>query len=563
MAEAGDEPSGIASSAAERGAGGPGWRVTYRPYPELFRSANDPLHIVRALAELGELEVTADFSALPALEDLEPEECHLAWILRLRGAVEREQVVEAFAWVEDLCVLDVAPLEPEDGVEGADGEPALAPVTSPVSGESAITRKDAHGGESPPAPAAAPKAGPESGGGSIRVSTEKIDKLINLVGELVITQSMLNRFGEAPDSTALEGLQDGLNQLARHTRELQENVMQIRMLPIRTCFNRFPRLVRDLSAKLGKEVELTMAGEQTELDKTVLEKITDPLVHLVRNALDHGIETPEARGAAGKPPTGTLHLEAYHEGGNIIIEVSDDGAGLPRRKLLEKARARGLVGEGEAPTDEQVDNLIFHPGFSTAGQVSDVSGREVGMDVVRRNIHDLGGSVSIHSEEGRGSRLTIRLPLTLAILDGQLVRVGTQTYVVPIVSIVESLQVRPELVRSISGRTELFSLRDAFIPILRLYRICGSAPDSERLEDGLLVVVEAERTPVGLFVDELLGQQQVVIKSLETNFGLVPGVSGATILGDGTVALILDVPGLVSRAVALDGSAPRRLAAVA
>jgi len=381
--------------------------------------------------------------------------------------------------------------------------------------------------------------------GSIRVSTTKVDHLINLVGELVITQSMLSRFADGCDPAELDKLRDGLTQLTRNTRELQESVMQIRMLPISFAFNRFPRLVHDLSRKLGKKVELKLSGEGTELDKTVLEKISDPLVHLVRNALDHGLEKPEVRIAAGKSEIGTIELAAFHEGGNIIIDVKDDGGGLNRARILKRARERGLLSADAELTEDQIHNLIFAAGFSTAETISEVSGRGVGMDVVRRNINDLGGHVQIHSAEGKGSTIRIRLPLTLAILDGQLVRVGAETYVISLVAIVETIQAQRERLNSIPGGAQLFRLREEYIPVVRLYDLFGVEPDSRAVEDGLLVVVESESRRFGLLVDDLLAQQQVVIKSLESNFRQVRGVAGATILGDGTVALIVDVPGLV------------------
>ena len=388
----------------------------------------------------------------------------------------------------------------------------------------------------------------KSGGeaSSIRVSIDKVDELINTVGELVITQSMLGQFGEVEDlnNTHLEKMRDGLAQLERNTRELQEAVMRIRMLPISFTFQRFPRLVHDLSAQLGKQVELKMSGEHTELDKTVMEKIGDPLVHLVRNSMDHGIETPEKRREANKPETGVVHLNAYHQGGNIVIEIIDDGAGLNTEKILAKAKSQGLITDSENMTEEQINDLIFNPGFSTADEVSDVSGRGVGMDVVRRNIRSLGGTVDLKSTQGEGSTFTIRLPLTLAILDGQLVRVGKETYIIPLVSIVESVQLDESKINIVSGRGEVYKLRDDFIPIVRLYHIFSIPFDMNDDERGLLVVVEADGEKIALFVDELLGQQQVVIKSLETNFKKVEGLSGATILGDGTVALILDVKGL-------------------
>jgi two-component system chemotaxis sensor kinase CheA len=383
---------------------------------------------------------------------------------------------------------------------------------------------------------------------SIRVSIDKVDELINMVGELVITQSMLSQLGEGEEfgENEIEKLKDGLMQLERNTREMQENVMRIRMLPISFVFQRFPRLVHDLSGKLDKKIELVLSGESTELDKTVMEKIGDPLVHLVRNSLDHGIETPEARIDAGKPEIGEIHLNAYHEGGNIVIEITDDGAGLNLEKILSKAKSSGLAGDNDNLSDEEIADLIFRPGFSTADVVSDVSGRGVGMDVVRRNIRALGGTVDVKTQAGKGSVFTIRLPLTLAILDGQSVVIGDEVYIVPLVAIMESIQVDTALVSGITGQAEVYRLRDEYIPIVKLCDVFNVKPLHENMEDGLLVVVEAEGKKVALLVDDLLGQQQVVIKSLETNFKSIEGISGATILGDGTVALILDVTGLIT-----------------
>jgi two-component system chemotaxis sensor kinase CheA len=382
--------------------------------------------------------------------------------------------------------------------------------------------------------------------GSIRVSVEKIDELMNTVGELVITQAMLSQLGSKLEGNTAEKLRAGLAQLERNMRELQESVMRVRMLPINVVFSRFPRMVRDLAQRLGKQVDLKLTGEQTELDKTVLEKIGDPLVHLVRNSIDHGIEMPEKRTAAGKSPAGTVHLDACHRGGNIAVEVSDDGGGLDKNRILAKAKERGLVGANDVLTDEQIYELIFLPGFSTAEKTTDVSGRGVGMDVVRRNIKELGGKIELRSEYGKGSRTIITLPLTLAIVDGQSVSVGGETYIVPLISIVESMQLKASSVSRLSGRGEVFSFRGYYLPIIRLHELFGIEPRTRVLDEGLVVVAEGEgHQRIGLFVDDLLGQQQVVIKSLEANYGHVEGVSGATILGDGSVALILDIPGLI------------------
>jgi two-component system chemotaxis sensor kinase CheA len=369
-----------------------------------------------------------------------------------------------------------------------------------------------------------------------------------MVGELVITQSMLEQIGgKISDNCYITQLRDGLSQLERNTRELQESVMRIRMLPISFSFNRFPRLVHDLSLQLDKQVELKLSGEHTELDKTVLEKMSDPLVHLVRNALDHGIETPAQRLAAGKPEIGQINLHAFHQGGNIIIQISDDGAGFDLEKIRAKAIQKDLLNPEDSPTDEQLYNFIFQPGFSTVTQVSDLSGRGVGMDVVRRNIRALGGTIEVSSKLGVGSTFSIRLPLTLAILDGQLVRVGQYIYILSLLSIIESLRVKPAKVSSLVGCAEVYRLRDEYIPILRLYELFDITPSTTKLDKGLLVITEGDGKKIGLFVDELLSQQQIVIKSLESNYKKVQGISAATILGDGSVALILDVAGLIQR----------------
>ena len=549
-----DSPGGDPAESISEYINDAGWRIQFRPHHHFFRTGNDPYRILRELAAFGHLEVKADISALPSFLEMDPEECYLAWDLVLHGKTSRAEIDEIFAWVEGDCDLLI--------------EPIAAPNQT-ASPKTTIERRRAD--EKSASLVTERRAGQDrrSEGESIRVSIEKIDTIINMVGELVITQSMLSEVGamvHGLNDAALENLRDGLAQLERNTRELQEGVMRIRMLPISFAFSRFPRLVHDLSSKLGKKVELKLSGEQTELDKTVMEKIGDPLVHLVRNALDHGIEAPDARRAQDKPEVGQIHLEAYHQGGNIVIEVSDDGAGLNRQRIAAKARERGLLAEGVELDEERILDLIFDPGFSTAESVSDVSGRGVGMDVVRRNIRDLGGNVEVSSQPGQGSRFTIRLPLTLAILDGQLVRVGDQVYVAPLVSIVESLQVRAERINAVAGRGEVYRLRDEYIPIMDLRRMFGIDTANSTLSGSLLVVVEGEGKKLGLVVDDLLGQQQVVIKSLETNFRPVACISGATILGDGTVALILDAGQLVNAAcgnAAYEDSASDKVTAAA
>jgi two-component system, chemotaxis family, sensor kinase CheA len=381
---------------------------------------------------------------------------------------------------------------------------------------------------------------------TLRVSVEKVDQLINLVGELVITQAMLAQNTTGLDPAVYQQLAAGLADLDRNTRDLQESVMSIRMIPMSVVFSRFPRMLRDLAAKLGKKVDFVTLGEATELDKGLVEKITDPLTHLVRNSCDHGIESPADRLAKGKPETGTITLSASHQGGSIVIEVRDDGRGLSREKLIKKARERGIHAP-DSMSDQEVWGLIFAPGFSTAEVVTDVSGRGVGMDVVKKNITSLGGSVEIDSAEGYGMRVSVRLPLTLAIMDGMSVGVGEEVYILPLSSVVESFQVQPDMVKTIGGSGRVVSVRDEYMPVLELEHVFSVPRFDFEHVSGIMVVVEAEGGRIALLVDELLGQQQVVVKNLEANYRKVNDVSGATIMGDGRVALILDVGSLVRR----------------
>jgi two-component system chemotaxis sensor kinase CheA len=381
---------------------------------------------------------------------------------------------------------------------------------------------------------------------TLRVSVEKVDQLINLVGELVITQAMLAQNSRSLDPVVYQQLVSGLTDLDRNTRDLQEAVMSIRMIPMSTVFSRFPRMLRDLANKLGKKVELVTQGEATELDKGLVEKITDPLTHLVRNSCDHGVEMPADRLAKGKPEVGTITLAASHQGGSIVIEVRDDGRGLSREKLLSKAREKGI----DAPdtmTDSEVWGLIFAPGFSTADEVTDVSGRGVGMDVVKKNITSLGGTVEIDSAEGYGMRVAVRLPLTLAIMDGMSVGVGEEVYILPLSSVVESFQVSTEMIKTVGGSGRVVEVRDEYMPVIELEKVFEVPRFDWEHNSGIMVVVEAESGRVAVLVDELLGQQQVVVKNLESNYRKVNDVSGATIMGDGRVALILDVASLVRR----------------
>jgi two-component system chemotaxis sensor kinase CheA len=563
-APAAAEPSAAATPAAPvavAAAGAGEWRISVKPLENMLSRGNEPLALFAALAEHGELSVEASVEEIPPLATLDPHRCYVHWQLGLKSTASKEQIAEAFEWVEGDCDYTIAPAgTAAPAAPSAAAAPAVAPAdTPPAAPPPAAAASAAAATPAAEAPAAAKAASKTeaSGGGdasSIRVATQKLDELINTVGEVVITQSMLAQLGALAEGPSAERLRSGLAQLERNVRELHESVMRVRMLPIGSAFSRFPRLVRDVAQRLGKQIDLKLTGEHTELDKTVLERIGDPLVHLVRNSVDHGIEMPDERVAAGKSAAGTVHLEAFHRGSAIIIEVSDDGKGLDCERILAKARSRGLIGPSETPSEEAIFELIFLPGFSTAEQTTDLSGRGVGMDVVRRNIKALGGKIDIRSTRGKGSRFTISLPLTLAIVDGQSVCVGEETYIVPLVSIVESLQIKASGVNRLSNAGEVISFRGDYLPLLRLHDLFGVEPRSRAVQEGLVVVAEGDGQRVGLFVDDLRGQQQVVIKSLERNYGQVPGVSGATILGDGSVALILDVAGLIR-------SASRRAAA--
>src|ERR1035441_2159996 len=492
------------------------YRVHFRPAADIFSQVMDPLLILRDLAKIGEsTEIELDLKTLPALADLDPEHCYLAWKLRGKTANAVEEIRDIFAFVEDGA---------EIRVEAEESKTGPAAPAAPVAAVAAV--------QTPPRDA------------SIRVATSKVDKLVDLVGELVIAQSMAHEIVHNFSGVRLAELQEAVAQMERHIRELQERVMSVRMLPIGHIFGRFPRLVRDLSIQLSKNVRLEMAGEDTELDKGVVEQMSDPLTHLIRNSIDHGIEPGEERVRNGKPEQGLIRLEAFHQAGSVIVEISDDGRGLDAGRIRRKAIERGLIAESDALTEAQIGDLIFSAGFSTAEKVSDLSGRGVGLDVVRRNVEALNGSVTWAAQPGKGARVRIQLPLTLAILDGLSVRVGRETYVVPLVAISESIRPTAEQVKTIAGRGEVVMVRGEALPLLRLHRLFEIPTEVVDPCRGLTVIVEHASHRFALLVDELLGQQQVVIKSLEAHYHKVEGVLGATILGDGRAALILDAAGL-------------------
>lgn len=517
------------------------WNIVFKPTEAFFKTGNDPYRILRELTELGSTQASLNSAALPIMSDLDPEVSHLSWELSLESEdADEEAIREIFDWVIDDAEITVSrsgetpvTLQLDESAEEAAVVPNVLEEVEPEPQTAAVsTRKEGNYQQNTPEVT------------SIRVNIDRVDMLVNLVGELVITQSMISRFKEHEATHGLAELIRGIEQLEENTRELQEHTMRIRMLPIDNVFQRMPRLVRDLSKSLGKEVNLELRGNATEVDKTVLEKISDPLTHLVRNSLDHGIETPQERMQIGKFPEGLVEISAFHEGGSIVIQVRDDGRGLNRERIYSKAIEKGVIEPGTDLSDAEIERLIFSPGFSTAAEVSDVSGRGVGMDVVKNNIEQLNGHIEVSSDEGQGSTFTIKLPLTLAIIEGQLVRVGQDVFIIPLLSIVKSTQIQEDEHKVIGGESSMYKLDDDYIPVISLKDVYRIDADYTNALDGILVIVDSVER-FGVLVDEVLGQQQVVVKSLEANFKEIPTISGATILGDGTVAMILDMAGLL------------------
>ncbi|WP_108460745.1 chemotaxis protein CheA [Devosia naphthalenivorans] len=579
------------------------WEIRFTPYRALYARANDPLLLFRELAALGEMQVRAVMADLPPLSDFEPFAVYCSWEITLFSPTLTEAAIrEVFEFVDGDCDISVVQL----GAEGdAIPTPMPAPIVivdaetarlrtqeqdlmaladdevselldfSPAPVAEPVTRQDSF--EEAPGPSfaelaaaieprpvpervapvslnkpvtAVPAADSEENGArsvgvqSIRVDLDKVDRVVNMVGELVITQSMLTQQMDETLRARYTELVRGLEVLAQTTRGLQDSVMAIRAQPVKSVFSRMPRLVRELASKTGKKIKLETVGENTEIDKTVIEQLSDPLTHMIRNSADHGIETPEKRLARGKPETGTVRLSAEQAGGNILIVVEDDGAGINRERVLQLARDKGIVAPDVNPSDEQIDQLIFAPGFSTAEALSDISGRGVGMDVVLSNIKKIGGSVHVRSWTGKGTRMTLRLPLTLAVLDVMLVKVGESPYVVPLSSIVETIQCSRASFERVPSGERVLQVRGEYVQVIDLAQRFNMAGESQH-EDRFVVLCEAEGShKVALVVDDIIGQQQVVIKSLEENFERVEGIAGGTILGDGNVALIVDVQGL-------------------
>lgn len=518
------------------------WLFRFAPGPDVLKQGGDPMLLLsRLLKEEENVDVRCDYSHLPSLKDMDPEVCYLSWEAEFSSKRPENEILELFEFVADdseVSLTAVAGRFSSSLVPAGGAQSSNTPATSkaPI-----LKQPDS---ASPPTENTA--SGLKTETHTIRVATDKVDKLINLVGELIINQSMLNEVILGFTMSKLPRLVEAVGEMERASRELQERVMAVRMMPIKHAFGRFPRLVRDLASVNGKKIDLKTTGEDTELDKSVIEAIGDPLTHLVRNSIDHGLESPEERRAAGKPELGIVSLNAFHEGGSIVIEVSDDGKGLDAERIYKKALERGLLTEGDPiPPDETLYNYIFHPGFSTAKQVTDLSGRGVGMDIVKQAVLGLGGSITLASQPGVGTRFRIRLPLTLAILEGLSLSVGREVYILPLTSIVESIRPKPGDTRMVAGQYEVAMVRGEALPILRLYKYFGAEPVITDPAQGLLVIVENDGRKVAILVDQLIGQSQVVIKSLESNYRKVEGIAGATILGDGRVALIIDVTGLI------------------
>ncbi len=530
------------------------YRIEFAPSRDCFEYGTDPLLILKDLVSMGTVRrFDVDQSAIPALDQIDPEKCYLAWTLELETEQDIQSLRDAAMFLNDTSRFEITQLsQPETITADAATIEHNTPASEQASPGSIAAESDTVAQAASNLRAVANTSSTSTNASpatrshdieTVRVDRNRLDMLINQIGELVIGTSMVEQ-----DVLKLSGAvyPESLSALAKVVRDLQEMSLSLRMVPIATAFQKLNRVLRDLSKKLGKQIDLHTEGDDTELDKTVVDQISDPLIHMIRNAVDHGIEPADERIAKGKPPAGRIDLRAFQQGGNIFIELSDDGRGLNRQRIVEKATERGLIEPGAVLTDAEICNLIFQPGFSTAEQITDVSGRGVGMDVVRKNVESLQGSVSLRSEYGRGSTVTVRLPLTLAILDGLLIRLTDAVYVIPLLSVVESISIDSSKLSHVVRVGEVLQLRGEIIPVLRLHQLMQIPAVPANHQQMLLVIVEDQGKRLALCVDELLGQQQVVIKNLETNLRKVPGVAGATILGDGRVALILDLMGLSS-----------------
>ncbi len=556
----------------------PGWIVRFKPLADLYAKANEAGLLLRELGRLGPMRVTVDAESLPDLAALDPEGAYLTWTIVLDADCTEDMIRAVFEFVEDDCEIQIERNLPADVAVAASSSAVAADAGQPSDDEIlALLRNAAASVEAPaviepeivvapppPPPAVSPPPEPEPAsasaeapaarndaaqgvGATIRVDLDRVDRLIDLVGELVINEAMLSQRVFEAGLARASAVMTALDELEQLTREIQDSVMAIRAQPVRSVFQRMPRLVREVATMTGKQVRLLTDGETTEVDKTVIERIVDPLTHMIRNAIDHGLESTEARLAAGKPAEGLVKLTALHRSGRIVIEVEDDGAGINRERVRAKAVEKGLVSPDAPLTDEEIDNLIFMPGFSTASEISDISGRGVGMDVVRRSVQALGGRISIASRPGKGSTFTLSLPLTLAVLDGMVVSVDGHTLIVPLSAIVETLQPRSEQVHTLGVDVRVLAMRGGYIPLVDVGAALGYRAMPAEPEKSVALLVEGEGgVRAVLVVDGIQGQRQVVIKSLEANYRAVPGIAAATVMGDGRVALILDVDAIVS-----------------
>ncbi|WP_457647455.1 chemotaxis protein CheA [Profundibacter sp.] len=552
-----------------------GYTIHFLPDSSLYASGNEPLHLLRLLREMGDLDVTCDTSALPSLSELDEEKSYLSWTIHLTTDEDEDAVRDVFDFVADLCTLTITgpgkpgpDLPPTDAPSSPstmnDGVPPDASSTPPQNSgpapEATVAQKsgdvpDAKTAPSPVTPSAAAKKPAPSASKSnkprptVRVDLERIDRLVNLVGELVINQAMISQSVTEAGLQTNSAVSEGLDEFMQLTRDIQDSVMMIRAQPVKSLFQRMSRIVREASSMVGKSVRLKTEGDATEIDKTVIERLADPLTHMIRNAVDHGIESPQDRLAAGKPEEGIVTLSAGHRSGRVIVEVVDDGAGINRERVLQIAIEKGLVAENAELTDSEIDNLLFMPGFSTASEVSDLSGRGVGMDVVKSAILSLGGRVTIQSNPGTGTIFTISLPLTLAVLDGMVINVASQTLVVPLSTITETLTLMGPDIRALGPQTNVIKVRDSFVPLLDLgFELGFRAPLDSYVGSIALLIAQEDGDHAALIVDSIQDQRQVVIKGLQDTFGQVPGVAAATILGDGKIALILDPVDVVANA---------------
>ncbi|HGG06038.1 MAG TPA: chemotaxis protein CheA [Aliiroseovarius sp.] len=544
----------------------PEYLVEFEPETSLYTSGNEPLYLFRAARDLGPLRVKCKSPDLPALADLDPEQSHLSWELILSTTEGEDAIKEVFDFVDGLCSLNISaktPATPE--LPEIPDLPALTPDTPPPAEQQALAEpvqpaSDAvppppkANTEKAPSPKPASKPAPKPNAASmpratVRVDLDRIDRLVNLVGEIVINQSMLSQSVEEAGIPANSAVRTGLEEFLQLTRDIQESVMMIRAQPVKSLFQRMARIVREASAAIDKDVRLQTEGENTEIDKTVIERLADPLTHMIRNAVDHGLEDNEDRAKLGKEPQGKITLTAAHRSGRVVIEVIDDGAGINREKVRDIAVNKGLIPEDQTLSDSEIDNLLFLPGFSTASEVSNLSGRGVGMDVVRSAIQSLGGRIVITSERGKGTTFSISLPLTLAVLDGMVVRIADETIVVPLNSIMETLALNDEEIRELGPETHVVNIRDTFVPLLDLGAELGYRdPIGDYSGSVILLIAQEDGSRAALAVDSIEDQRQVVIKGLQDSYGHVPGIAAATILGDGQIALILDPVDLIAQA---------------